>query len=150
MALVGSLDHATRRLVAHTSPIKRSADFSAHLEQLDQLYGPKPGRSVKPFVLVEDTGPIHVGKVTRAALDARKHWQTVEWLPKDAPELNDIEVVRHDLKTHHLADKTFTDIAALDRDIHAAVDALNRERNVDSLVNRRISASAFAGAVRLT
>jgi transposase len=84
--------------------------------------------------------PIHVSKATLAALDARKHWLTVEWLPKYAPELNDIEVVWHDLKAHHLAHKTFTDIAALDRDIHAAVDSLNRERNIDSLVKRRISA----------
>ena len=117
-----------------------SSPFIADLEQLDRIYGPKPGRTVKPVVLVEDNGPIHVSKITRAALDARKHWLTVEWLPKYAPELNDIEVVWHDLKAHHLAHKTFTDVAALDRDIHAAVDALNQERNVDSLVNRRISA----------
>jgi len=76
----------------------------------------------------------------RAALEARKHWLTVEWLPKYSPELNDIEVVWHDLKAHHLAHQTFADAEALDREIHAAVDALNRERNVDSLVNWRISA----------
>ncbi len=70
-----------------------------------------------------------------AALDARKHWLTVEWLPKYAPELNDIEVVWHDLKAHHLAHQTFTDAEALDREIHPAVEALNAERNVDSLVN---------------
>ena len=140
VALVGSLEHATRRLVVHTSPTKRSSDFIAHLEQLDHLYGPKPGRAVKPVVIVEDNGPIHVSKATRAALDARKHWLTVEWLPKYAPELNDIEVVWHDLKAHHLAHKTFTDVSALDRDIHAAVHALNKERNVDSLVKFRISA----------
>ena len=140
VALIGSLEHTTRRLIVHTSPTKRSSDFIAHLEQLDRLHGPKPGLSTKPVVLVEDNGPIHVSKITRAALDARKHWLTVEWLPKYAPELNDIEVVWHDLKAHHLAHKTFTDVAALDRDIHAAVDALNQERNVDSLVNRRISA----------
>ena len=140
VALIGSLEHVTRRLFVHTSPTKRSSDFIAHLEQLDRLYGPKPGQSMKPVVLVEDNGPIHVSKVTLAALDARKHWLTVEWLPKYAPEMNDIEVVWHDLKAHHLAHKTFTDVAALDRDIHAAVDDLNKERNVDSLVNRRISA----------
>ena len=140
VALVGSLEHATRRLIVHTSPTKRSSDFIAHLEQLDRLYGPQPGRTVKPVVLVEDNGPIHVSKITLAALATRQHWLTVEWLPKYAPELNDIEVVWHDLKAHHLAHKTFTDLAALDRDIHAAVDDLNRERNIDSLVNRRISA----------
>lgn len=140
VALVGSLDHAARRLVVHTSPTKRSADFIAHLEQLDRLYGPKPGRITKPVVLVEDNGPIHVSKASLAALEARRHWLSIEWLPRYAPELNDIEVVWHDLKAHHLAHKTFTDIAALDRDIHAAVEALNQERNVESLVNRRISA----------
>ncbi len=91
-------------------------------------------------MLVEDNGPIHVSKATLKALEARKHWLTVEWLPKYAPELNDIEVVWHDLKAHHLAHQTFTDAAALDRAIHAAVEALNRERSVDPLVSQRISA----------
>ncbi|WP_164923782.1 transposase [Sinorhizobium fredii] len=58
------------------------------------------------------SGPIHLSKASLAALEARKHWLTVEWLPKYAPELNDIEVVWHDLKTHHLAHQTFTDTAA--------------------------------------
>lgn len=136
--MMGSLDHVERQLIVHTSRTKKSADFIAHL-QIDRLHGPKPGRVTKPVVLVEDNGPIHVSKITLAALDARKHWLTVEWLPKYAPELNDIEVVRHDLEAHHLAHKTFTDVEALDREIHAAVAALNTERNVDSLVNWRIS-----------
>ena len=69
-----------------------------------------------------------------------QHWLTVEWLPKYAPELNDIEVVWRDLKAHHLAHQTFTNVEALDRAIHAAVEALNHERNVHSLVNWQISA----------
>ena len=112
VALLGSLDHTARRLIVHTSPTQRSTDFIAHLEQLDRIYGPKPGRQTKPVVLVEDNGPIHTSKATLAALAARKHWLTVEWLPKYAPELNDIEVVWHDLKAHHLAHKTFSDVAA--------------------------------------
>jgi transposase len=44
-------------------------------------------------VLVEDNGPIHTSKLSLAALAARAHWLTVEWLPKYAPELNDIEAV---------------------------------------------------------
>jgi transposase len=140
VAMMGTLDHVTRRLIVHTSRTKRSADFIAHLEQLDRLFGPKPGRVTRPVVLVEDNGPIHVSKIALAALDARKHWLTVEWLPKYAPELNDIEGVWRDLKAHHLAHQTFTDAEALDREIHAAVEALNRERNVDSFVNWRISA----------
>jgi transposase len=140
VAMMGSLDHVERRLIVHTSRTKRSADFIAHLEQIDRLYGPQPGRATKPVVLVEDNGPIHVSKISRAALEARQHWLTVEWLPKYAPELNDIEVVWHDLKAHHLAHQTFTDVEVLDREIHAAVEALNIERKTDSLVKRRISA----------
>ncbi len=140
VAMIGSLDHLTRQLIVHTSPTKRSSDFIAHLEQLDRLYGPQPGRAMKPVVLVEDNGPIHVSKLALAALEARKHWLTVEWLPKYAPELNDIEVVWHDLKAHNLAHYTFTDAADLDRAIHQAVQALNNERSRNPLVNSRISA----------
>jgi len=93
-----------------------------------------------PVVLVEDNGPIHVSKLSLAAIEARKHWLTVEWLPKYAPELNDIEVVWHDLKAHHLAHQTFVDTQDLDRAIHEAVAALNRERRLDPLAKRRISA----------
>ena len=45
-----------------------------------------------------DNGPIHVGNASRAALAARAHWLSLEWLPKYAPELNDIEIVRGHLK----------------------------------------------------
>jgi activator of 2-hydroxyglutaryl-CoA dehydratase len=60
--------------------------------------------------------------------------------PGPLPELNDIEVVWHDLKAHNLAHSTFTDAADLDRAIHQAVQALNNERSRNPLVNRRISA----------
>ena len=140
VAMLGALNHVTHELIVHTSPTKRSSDFVAHLEQLDHLYGPMPGRSARPVVLVEDNGPIHVSKLARAALAARAHWLTVEWLPKYAPELNDIEVVWHDLKAHHLAHQTFTDSAALDEAIHAAVTDLNRERMVVPLAKPRFSA----------
>jgi len=102
VAMLGSLDHVTRQLIVHTSPTKRSSDFAAHLEQLDHLYGPYPqadqaGRARR------GQWAIHVSKLALAALAARAHWLTVEWLPKYTPELNDIEVVWHDLKAHHLA-----------------------------------------------
>jgi transposase len=140
VAMMGSLDHVTRQLVVHTSPTKRSSDFVAHLEQLDRLYGPKPGQPANPVVLVEDNGPIHTSKLSLAALAARAHWLTVEWLPKYAPELNDIEAVWHDLKAHHLAHQTFADADALDRAIHQAVDQLNTERQILPLAKPRISA----------
>jgi transposase len=91
-------------------------------------------------VLVEDNGPIHTSKLSLAALAARAHWITVEWLPKYAPELNDIEVVWRDLKAHHLAHQTFADLRALDSAIRQAVDALNHERMALPLANLRISA----------
>src|SRR5208337_5523121 len=108
--------------------------------QLDRLFGPQPGRHAEPVVLVEDNGPIHTSKRSLGALAARAHWLTVEWLPKYAPELNEIEPVRHDLKAHHLAHQTFTDVAALDQAIHDAVIDLNRERLPDPLAMPRISA----------
>jgi hypothetical protein len=138
VAMLGSLDPLTRQLIVHTSPTKRSTDFVAHLEQLDDLYGPKPRRPTKPVLLVEDNGPIHLSKLSLAALAARSHWLTVEWLPKYAPELNDIEVWRG-LKAYHLAHQTFTHVDALDQAIHAAVQ-LNRERMAVPLANLRISA----------
>ena len=143
VAMLGSLDHVTRQLIVHTSPTKRSSDFIAHLEQLDRLYGPQPGRQAKPVVLIEDNGPIHTSKCSLAALAARAHWLTVEWLPKYAPELNDIEPVWRDLKAHHLAHQTFTDAAALDQAIHDAVTDLNRERIPDPLAKPRILLSVL-------
>lgn len=140
VAILGSLDHAAKRLIVHTSSTKRSSDFIAHLEQLDVLYGPKPGNVMQPVVLVEDNGPIHVSKASRAALEARKHWLTVEWLPKYAPELNDIELVWRDLKAHHLAHQTFDGPDDLDAAIHGAVADLNRERANLPLASQRISA----------
>ncbi len=144
VAMLGSLDHVTRQLIVHTSPTKRSSDFIAHLEQLDRRYGPKPGQPAKLVVLVEDNGPIHSSKLSLAALAARAHWLTVEWLPKYAPELNDIEPVWRDLKAHHLAHHTFADADALDQATHQAVDALNAERMVLPLAKPRISAMKIA------
>lgn len=144
VAMLGSLDHRARQLIVHTSATKRSSDFLAHLQQLDRLYGPKPGQATKPVVLVEDNGPIHTSKLSMAALAARAHWLSVEWLPKYAPELNDIEVVWHDLKAHHLAHQTFADTDALDRAIQQAVQALNAERRQLPLAKPRISAMKIA------
>jgi len=140
IAMTGALDHLARRLVVHTSPTKRSADFIALLQQLDGVYAPRPGVRTRPVVIVLDNGPIHISKATTAALVTRAHWLTVEWLPKYAPELNDIELVWRDLKAHHLAHQTFAHPEALDRAIQSAVDASNNERSVHPLVNQRISA----------
>ena len=140
IAMMGSLDYARRKLIVTTSRTKRSVDFIAHLQRLDRLYGPKPAMPNKPVVLVLDNGPIHISKASQAALAERAHWLTVEWLPKYAPELNDIEIVWGDLKSRHLAHRTFIDLNSLDSAIHHAGAELNLVRNRDPLDGQRISA----------
>jgi transposase len=140
VAMTGTLDWAQRRLLVTTSQSKRSADFITHLDALDRRYGPRPGQPVTPVVLSLDNGPIHTSKASLEALAARAHWLTVEWLPKHAPELNDIEAVWGDLKAHHLAHQTFTDPDHLDRAIHRAVADLNAHKHRHPLANTRISA----------
>ena len=140
VAMLGVLDWARRDLVVRTSRTKRSSDFVALLAELDRRWGPSPGEVMRPVVLVLDNGPIHTSKAARADLAGRAHWLTVEWLPKYAPELNDIEPTWRDLKRHYLAHQTFTGPDDLDRAIHDAVTKLNAERNRDPLASQRIAA----------
>ncbi len=140
VAMLGVLDWGRRKLLVRTSRTKRSSDFLALLEKVDRRYGPKLGVVLKPVVLVLDNGPIHTSKMSRAALAERAHWLTVEWLPKDAPELNDIEILWRDLKRHHLAHQTFTGPDDLDRAIPQAVMKLNAERNRHPWANQRNAA----------
>src|SRR4051812_7109472 len=114
--------------------------FIALLEEVDRRYGPKLGVALQPLVLVLDNGPIHTSKATHAALAQRAPWLSVEWLPKSAPELNDIEVLWRDLKRHHLAHQTFAGPQDLDQAIHDAVRKLNTERSRHPLANHRIAA----------
>jgi transposase len=141
VAMIGSWDFGARTLIVHSSRTKRSTDFIAHLEQLDQLHGPKPGAlSITPTVIVLDNGPIHTSKASLAQLQARSHWLTVEWLPKYAPELNDIEIVWGQMKKAQLAHQTFPSAEDLDRAIHVAVKAMNQRPSRLPLVNLRIPA----------
>lgn len=133
-ALLGVLDHAGGELVVITSASKRSGDFADLLACLDRRYRPKPGRASRPVVLVLDNGPIHTSKASAKALAARP-WLRVEWLPKYAPELNDIERSWRDLKRHYLAQQTFRDVERLDTAIHAAVRDLNQERHLQMCAN---------------
>jgi transposase InsO family protein len=126
-ALLGVLDHARRELIVGTSGTKRSADFIALLTRLEGAYGPASGCESRPVVLVLDNGPTHTSRATREALAARP-WLSVEWLPKYAPELNDIERSWRDLKRHYLAHRIFPDADHLDVAIHRAVAVLNTER----------------------
>lgn len=129
--LLGVLDAdaATDALLVRTSASKCSGDFIALLGDLDRRYGPaaEAGLPAKPVVLVLDHGTIHTSRASRAALEARQSWLTVEWLPTYAPELNAIERCWRDLKRHYLANQTYRDAEDLERRVHAAV----RQRNLD-------------------
>lgn len=124
-AMLGALDPIRVELRVHTSATKRSTDFIRLLDELDATYG--GATRTRPLVAVMDNGSIHTSKLTSKAL-AERPWLTVEWLPKYAPELNEIERSWRDRKRHHLANRTFADADDLDRTIHRAVDRLNQER----------------------
>jgi hypothetical protein len=128
-AMLGAFDPVHRRLLVHTSPTKRSTDFLALLDQLGAAYG--TSERARPLVAVLDNGPIHRSKLTTRAL-AQRPWLTLEWLPKYAPELNDIERCWRDLKQHQLANRTFADADALACAIPDAVARLNHERQPHS------------------
>jgi transposase len=128
-AMLGAFDPLRRRLLVHTSATKRSTDFVALLDQLGAAYG--TAERARPLVAVLDNGPIHCSKLTTRAL-AERPWLTLEWLPKYAPELNDIERCWRDLKQHYLANRTFADPDALERAIPDVVARLNHERQLKS------------------
>ena len=128
-AMLGAFDPLRRRLLVHTSPTKRSTDFVALLDQLGAAYG--TAERGRPLVAILDNAPIHTSKLTTRAL-AERPWLTLEWLPKYAPELNDIERCWRDLKQHQLANRTFADPDALARAIPDAVARLNHERQPKS------------------
>lgn len=140
IAMMGALNFANNHLTVTTSPTKRSADFIDLLAEIDGIYGPGPGKPIKPTILVLDNGPVHTSKLTRKALEERTHWLTVEWLPKYAPELNDIEPAWKALKATELAHQTFIDVDDLDKAIHRAVKNRNKERCDHSWGKSRISA----------
>ena len=124
-AMMGAFDPIRAELRVRTSATKRSTDLVALLDELGAARG--GNERLKPLVVVMDTGPIHTSKLTTKAM-AERPWLTIEWLPKYAPQLNDIERCWRDLKRHHLANRTFTDVDDLDHTIHRAVDRLNQER----------------------
>jgi hypothetical protein len=109
-------------------------------------------RPVQAAIVSHDPGTtsaparIRVCRVARrrdSDSEIRRAWrgaQPKNCTTRDKPvELNDIEVVWHDLKAYHLAHQTFTGVAALDQAIHTAVEDLNREPMVVPLAKPRIS-----------
>jgi hypothetical protein len=87
VAIMGALDATTWEVVVHTARTKRSTDFVALLDRIDERYAPQPGRASKPVVLVLDNGPIHTSKLTTKALADRRPWLTAVADRRVAPEI---------------------------------------------------------------
>ena len=138
-AILGVRDSVTGQLSIVTSATKRSTDFIRLLETLDAKYAPTANGIARHVVLVLDNGPIHTSHASTRAL-AQRPWFQVEWLPKYAPELNDIERDWRHLKRHYLANQPVRDLDDLDRRIHAGVAAINLRRTKEVLQDLRRAA----------
>ena len=73
-------------------------------------------------------------------LSQRSHWLTPEWLPKYAPELNDIERSWKTLKSQRLAHQTFQSADHLETTINKEISIMNANRKSHPLAKLRISA----------
>ena len=71
VAMMGVLGAITRERIVHTASTKRSTDFISLLDTLDGRFGPRPGRKMKPVVLVVDNGRIRLPKANATAPAAR-------------------------------------------------------------------------------
>ncbi|MTH95772.1 hypothetical protein E1297_07235 [Roseibium sp. RKSG952] len=100
----------------------------------------QPGLPDRPVILVLDNGPVHTSKLSRKALADLAHWMTVEWLPRYAPELNDIEPVWKSHKQTELAHQTFADARELEAAIKLGVENWNAEQINHPWGRERISA----------
>ncbi len=138
-AMLGVRDAISGELTVVTSATKRSTDFIHLLEEVDRKYAPSVTGNERQVVIVIDNGPIHTSKASMCAL-AERPWLRVEWLPKYAPELNEIERDWCHLKRHHLANQVVLDVDDLDRRIHAAVAAINAHRRAKMLSELRDAA----------
>jgi len=138
-AILGVRNAVGGELTVVTSATKRSTDFRRLLEEIDRQYAPAVTGKDLPVVIVLDNGPIHTSKASRRAL-AERPWLLVEWLPKYAPELNDIERDWCHLKRHYLANQVVRDVDDLDRRIHAAIAAINAHRHDKALPELRDAA----------
>jgi transposase len=67
------------------------------------------------IVIVLDDCPIYVREAAKAALAAGAHWLPIEWLPKYAPELNEVENAWHaspDIRRHSRASLCYVGLPA--------------------------------------
>lgn len=138
-AIFGFRDSATGQLDVITSDTKLSTDFIHLLDQIDAHHGLGEDYNGPPVVLVLDNASIHTSKLSRQAL-ADRPWLRVEWLPKYASELNDIERDWRTLKRLHLANQSIFDVLELDRIILNSIAAMNTQRDPTSCADFGVAA----------
>lgn len=123
--IFGGHDHASGKLFAITRPRRTAKAFVEWLRRVDGWFGPEvDGRLV---YVVLDNARIHTCPRAQVALEER-YWLRPVWLPKHAPELNDVERDWLHLKRNHLAHQMFTTPEELDHAIHQAIRDFNRVR----------------------
>lgn len=130
--LIGVRDSREGTLLVRLSKTKKTVDFVSLLGLIDREYGPLPNKDRPPVVLVLDNGPSHTSHATKKALALRASWLCVEWLPKFAPELNDIERDWKVLKSRYLGNRNYAHEVDLEKSIIKAIDQLNAERRKES------------------
>lgn len=126
--LCGVRDSRDGRLLVHVSQTKRTSDFLSLLSLIDKEYAPLAGQDRPPVVMVVDNGPSHTSHASKKALADRASWLSVEWLPKFAPELNDIERDWKVLKCRYLGNRNYAHELDLEKSIVSAIERLNAER----------------------
>jgi len=94
-------------------PRHRRTDRACQRQQAQHRFHRSAGKTRPPLwteAWTQDrAGRAGISKLTRAAL-ALRPWLTIEWLPRYALELNDIERSWRDLKRHFLAHRTFQSV----------------------------------------
>lgn len=124
----GARDSATGEVLAHIGVTKKTSDLLALIGLIEARYGPTEGEARPPVVIVLDNGPSHTSHATRKALAQRASWLSVEWLPKFAPELNDIERDWRLLKGKYLGNCNYAHEIDLERSVKGAIARLNADR----------------------
>ena len=128
LAVFGSLNALTGRLLIQTGSRKNSAAFRTHLRQILQAY---PGKEVFLFL---DNCSIHKAKCVQRFL-ADHPRLTVIWNAPYTPELNLIERYWKHLKEKAIHNYYFGSQDELQQAVREAVRDLNRSRDLRMAVH---------------
>jgi transposase len=129
IAVFGSLNPVTGRLVANTAAKKNSGAFIAHLKALLQA---SPGKHVFLFI---DNSPIHHSKTTQRFLADQASNLTVIWNAAYTPELNLIERYWGHLKPKAIHNYFFESAERLEQAVLDAIRDLNRAKELRMIVH---------------